>query len=470
MAVERDAEDCHSTSLRKRRRSSAQNGGNRTLANQEALSRNQRVTRSQARSRKRALGTTDLSSNQSAEYISNSKAVTNLDGADSLQQTEKEQSLQGHHRGTAAPEQSQPAPLTRQTLQLLDNSGRFHSAAAMTSEITGASDGTEVSINAYDTSYEAALNERYIFFYEGKPENIPKDVSDIEMAVFADMERRASPTGEADLVRYLLTRISGEPDVVSQILPKCVPLEGLQSSDQVEIATDQLWHGCLALDPDIQPSLTTPKPDLTIGWNSAIFPYMRATKNLRVFQCPVVSTNKLSWPLFTAEVKGDGGSLRVAKLQNLHNAAIMLSNLRELMRAAAKEADFFNKIHVCSLQLTPESIQLSYYWATRSETGQVSYYGNVMETWSPNNQRGGQYDEARRCVHNAIELVKTNAYDTIRSCMADVEQRYAPRTMAHIPSPRNMSDRRVRKTSSGNASAAKTTSSRKKSLSRTSNI
>ncbi|KAL9627570.1 MAG: hypothetical protein Q9164_007568, partial [Protoblastenia rupestris] len=160
---------------------------------------------------------------------------------------------------------------------------------------------------------------------------------------------------------------------------------------------------------------------------------------------------------------------------NLHNAAIMLSNLRELMKAAAKEADFFNKIHVLSLQLTPQSIQLSYYWATRSKDGQVSYYGNVLDTWSPNNKRDGQYDEARRCIHNAIELVRTNAYDTIYSCMANVEKLYAPKRMAEIPSLRNMSSRRVRKrrvrkTSSKKASAAKASSSGKSSLSRVSNI
>lgn len=470
MDIERGAEDCYSTSLRKRRRSSAHNGGNKKLAYQDAVSRTQRVTRSQSRSQQRAPGSTNLSNGQSARNISNNKAVTNLDDIEAIQQTEGEQSSQGHHRGPAAPEQSQPIPLTRQALQLLENSGRSHPSAAMNSEITGASDVTEASINAYDTAYEAALNERYIFFYEGKPENLPTDVSDIEIAVFAETERTESPKGEADLVRYLLTRISGEPDLVSQILPKCVPLEGLQLSDQVELATDQLWRRCLALDPDLQPSLTTPKPDLTIGWKSALFPFMRATKNLRASQCPVVSTNKLSWPLFTAEVKGDGGSLRIAKLQNLHNAAIMLSNLRELMKAAAKESDFFNKTHVLSLQLTPESIQLSYYWATRSENGQVSYYGNVLETWSPNNQRGGQYDEARRCIHNAIELVQTKAYDTIHSCMADVEKVYPPRPMAQIPSPRSMSGQRVRKTSSGKASVAKASSSGKSSLSRTSNI
>lgn len=183
MAIKRGAEDCYSTSLQKRRRSSAQNGGNIELANQDALSRTQRVTRSQARPQQRAPSISDLLKSQSAKYLSNSKAVTNLDGIQARQQAEGGQSSQGHQRGTAAPEQSQPIPLTRQALQLLENSGRSHSSAAMDSEITGASDVTEASLNAYDTAYEAALNERYIFFYEGKSENLPKDVSDVEIAV-----------------------------------------------------------------------------------------------------------------------------------------------------------------------------------------------------------------------------------------------------------------------------------------------
>ena len=181
-----------------------------------------------------------------------------------------------------------------------------------------------------------------------------------------------------------------------------------------------VWRRCLALDPDLKPSLSTPKPDLTIGWNSEIFPFARASKNLHVFQCPVASSDHISWPLFTAEVKGEGGSLRVAKLQNLHNAAIMLSNLRELMKAALKEADFFNKIHVISLQLTIESVQLSYYWATRSDEGQVSYYGNVLATWTPSSHRDEDFIEACRCINNAIELVTTRMYPFVYSNMADI--------------------------------------------------
>lgn len=43
------------------------------------------------------------------------------------------------------------------------------------------------------------------------------------------------------------------------------------------------------------------------------------------------------------------------------------------MKAALKEAESFNKIHVLSLELTVETLQLSYYWATRSKNGQVIY-------------------------------------------------------------------------------------------------
>lgn len=223
------------------------------------------------------------------------------------------------------------------------------------------SGASEASINAYDPEYEAALNERSVFFYRGKPEGIPRDVSEVRAAVFAKGKASKPLKTQAKLVRSLLPQIILKSDVVAQILPQIVSFEDLQKDGQKAIAVDQHWRRCLALNPDTPPSLSTPKPDLTIGWNSEIFHFARASKSLRTFQCPLSTANHISWPLFTAEVTGEKGSLRAAKLQNLYNAAIMLSNLRELMKAALNEAEFFNKIHVMSLQLTTETVQLSYY-------------------------------------------------------------------------------------------------------------
>ena len=53
----------------------------------------------------------------------------------------------------------------------------------------------------------------------------------------------------------------------------------------------------------------------------------------------------------------------VVGLRNLHNGAVILSNLFELERECGDEEAFFDKVHVIGLELTVESVQLSYYWA-----------------------------------------------------------------------------------------------------------
>ena len=324
---------------------------------------------------------------------------------------------------------------------------------------------TAASINAYHPAYEAALNKRGIYLYRGKSEDCPPEICEIRDALYAANKNARFPEDQANLVREMLKKRIGEPEVVAKILPKFVPLTQIEKDSLVDYATDQFWRRCLAFGRDLKPSLKTPKPDLTIGWSSDLFLFKKASRSLRAFQCPIPSTIGISWPLFTAEVKGDGGSLRVARLQNLHNAAIMLSNLRELMKAASREAEFFDKIHVISLQLTPEVVQLSYYWATKSDDGQVTYYGDILDTWSPNSHKDVHLDEAYRFTYNAIELVRTRAYKSIHSCMADIENFYAQTPMHQIPSPRDITGYRVRKTSVRKARVQKT-GVRKKSSSR----
>lgn len=475
MAIKTGAKDCSDTARRRKGVFSPLVEDRKPIFERESLPRTQRVTRSQARCQSEVPAIQTTSKHKSTRALLNGKAVSRLYSNETAQTPRKKQSSKSSNEEKPAPEQSQPRPqpqplpLTKETLSLLDHSTRSYRSPSMVSDNTEKSEATKVSINAYDPGFETALNERFVFLYKGKPTFLPKDVGKIQAAVFTTNETSKPTKEQADLVRSLLSKISGEPDMVSQILPKVVPLEQLQMNDQKEVAVDQYWRRCLALDPDLYPSLCTPKPDLTIGWNSEVFPFVRASKSLRAFQCPVASTNNISWPLFTAEVKGEGGSLRVAKLQNLHNAAIMLSNLRELTRAAMKEAEFFDKIHVISLQLTMETIQLSYYWATRSEDGQVSYYGNVLATWTPNSHCDEEFIEACCGIHSAIELVTNRAYPFVYSNMADIEKIYAAKSMAQIPSPRSRPSQRVRKTTSGKASTARAGSSKKSLLSRTTN-
>ncbi|MCJ1279656.1 hypothetical protein MMC21_007480 [Puttea exsequens] len=450
MPIKRGAKDCPDVSPQRRRSSASQNKGKKLTFKQAPLSA-QRVTRSKAKHQR---------------PIAASKATGRDQNSSPTGNNDTHSRAQGEPLGLDFPEQpisqqSQPLSLSREALQLLNNANRtLGDSVASASGDSEASDG---SLNAYHPAFEQALNDRYVFFFEGKLDELPNDLDKLQTAVFAQTSTAEPPEGQAGLVRRLLTRVRGEPDMVSQIMPEIVPFERLKREESTEVAVNQLWRRCLALDPDIKPSLATPKPDVTIGWNSEIFSFQKANKNLRSFQSPVSLNNHLSWPLFTIEIKGEGGCLRHAQLQNLYNAAVMLSNLRELMKAALKEAEFFNKIHVLSLELTVETVQLSCYWATCSKNGQVVYYGKALDSWGIRGNRDASFNEAYRCIHNAIDLVRSQAYPFVYSYMNSVEQLFSTKVIAQIPSPRSMSNQRIRKNRSEKAPSTKTSSSKRSS-------
>lgn len=115
----------------------------------------------------------------------------------------------------------------------------------------------------------------------------------------------------------------------------------------------------------IQPEIAAPKPDRTFGWSYKAFAsHIDDIRALGVHACPIL-TEPLVFPIFAIEIKGAQGALEVARLQNLHNGATMLSNLLYLRRNSGnmqeKMKEFFNKIYVLSFEITAENIQMSGY-------------------------------------------------------------------------------------------------------------
>lgn len=82
---------------------------------------------------------------------------------------------------------------------------------------------------------------------------------------------------------------------------------------------DQMWDKRVSqqFNSDMDTTLTVPKPDQTIGWSAKIFPYPRALASLRPYAYPLVQTSELLFPAFTVEGKGDLGSLKISRMQNL---------------------------------------------------------------------------------------------------------------------------------------------------------
>ncbi len=332
-------------------------------------------------------------------------------------------------------------PLTRGALRRLDQSTRNPTRTTMASQSLEslASDASTDTINAYHPQFETELNLRRIYCAEDELDQSPSNLGEVTEAVFA--ARKSPDPNETDArnFRKRIRKAPNESATVQSILPKIVPLEDLMDSDTASTAPDQPWHRRLLSYHKLKPCLATPKPDNTVGWSPNVFPYPKTSRLLKDFILPVAQNAKLAWPLFTIEVKGDKGNLKVAKLQNLHNAAIMLSNLLQLRQACGKEKDFFHNVHVLSLELTTESIQLSCYWASRHSNGEASYHGKSLACWSPNDPSGKGYIDARRCVRNAMEWVKNKAHPWIDSDMKSLETKLEV-DMSQITPPQSQSD------------------------------
>ena len=305
-------------------------------------------------------------------------------------------------------------PLTERALYQLNKLNRTSSSEAspaMTSGISSALpeslivEKKEGLINAYSPSYCEALEERGIEFADDqRPSNFKK----LKEALKEKRSTSVPDDAAVKRLRNLVSEANSESGVVQNILPEIVPHKALDHDTNCMVPDDK-WDLKTMVEPNVKPALTPVKPNWTYGWPKKHFECKRAMKLLGAYACPVVKSPQLAFPLFTIEVKGEKGCLKVARLQNLHNGATMLSNLWNIRQFydKEKENEFFDNVHAMSLQLTAESIQLSCYWAARNGNGGIKFYGTEVRTWSL--YEVDQYKKACRYTLNAMDWVREQA-------------------------------------------------------------
>ena len=296
--------------------------------------------------------------------------------------------------------------LTREALRQLGESDIASSKAI--SESSSAKNLKDANLTAYDDLFASALERRGIYLEELS--KAPTNLSELLQTLKS--ERPCSSYDDRITEHILNARLlpATEKNVIGDLFKMVLPIE-VRRNDF--IGTDEPWDVGILIKPEIQPALAVPKADRTIGWVTKVFavPYIKATQYLGCAMRPIPMFGNLAWPYCTVELKSETGSLRVADLQNLHNAAVILNNMLKLMESAgemevpgeeqeaqedhqAKEEqgaeedrrrkdeknEFFNKIRALSVQFHPEMIALSCYWASRDD-GEVKYYGRRIETW-----------------------------------------------------------------------------------------
>jgi len=325
-----------------------------------------------------------------------------------------------------------PLSLTRQTLRKYNEANGFsHRSSSMGSDsnsnatgsrLANAEEAKDVSdpkepkgaINANHPDYTDALESAGVCF-AGRSTEKPSNYDALTRALYA---LRAGPDPDDDIadIYYDETRESvTETEFCRAALPWLVPTRELSQDKKICVAYDISWSRDVMLDANIDQKLTTLKPDMTIGWYKQTFGLTRALRALLRWACPVSTKPKLTFPLFTIEAKGRSGTLEASSSQNLHNAATMLSNLLYLKKKCGKSGDdsFFNRVHVLTAEITTETVQLSCYWATRSESEGVKYYGMRLASWSPAERC--HFKEAHRCLRNAMDWVRKEAFDWVTS-------------------------------------------------------
>ncbi len=313
-------------------------------------------------------------------------------------------------------------PLTEEALNLLNRNTNLESSRSskLVSDVNESvtSEAESGSINAPDPEYHNALQDRDIYFADHK--DAPPNLHDLWEAMLLPEESLGPDDIEAENIRAHLTNGNNESESVKNYLPQLVPFMSMQLDKDTAYVGDQLWRCDIALQPDLKPSLTTPKPDVTIGWEPEFFRsrFPRAYKSLQATISPIAGYRSVAWPIFTIEAQGNGGSMRVARLQNLHNGAFMLSNLFELKRKCGDEEAFFDKVHVIGVELTAESVQLSCYWARRNDAGDIEYLGKRVQCWSLSDRTGDSLRQARRGIRNAFGWIMPRTLEWIVSDMA----------------------------------------------------
>ena len=119
----------------------------------------------------------------------------------------------------------------------------------------------------------------------------------------------------------------------------------------------------------------------------------------------------------------------------------MLSNLYALKQKCRREETFFDKVHAMGVEIFDTCVQLSCYWATRSKSGEIKYLGTRLQTWILLNRGDSGYREARLCIHNAIDWVRSEAQEWIRSDLQSIEDMFVSIPHSQITPPKSRSVR-----------------------------
>lgn len=131
----------------------------------------------------------------------------------------------------------------------------------------------------------------------------------------------------------------------------------------------QVWNTSILLHSRLLLRLSSPIPDIVVDWSiesfgnsyaNLFYSHEAITKmHRRAYSAP---NGDMYWPMITIKGKSARGQVHKARLQNLHNASIMVNNILELKKNVSKKIKgneleaFYSRALVFTMELTTELI------------------------------------------------------------------------------------------------------------------
>ncbi|KAI9888361.1 MAG: hypothetical protein M1814_000544 [Vezdaea aestivalis] len=328
-----------------------------------------------------------------------------------------------------------PAELTRRNLSLLERltNGMAPDGTDSFSTTATSRDTESVSknnVNPRHTLYPYELECRgAVFADDGEPDDA-STVREILGRSRGDNPLDAeSGAASAQDFRAQVATTSSEASAMSKIISKLIPDQGEISRSPDRYSIENVpWSAPnypFPLSPDSTHGIAVPKADLTLGWTIKAFESSQIAAISSQYSKPKIK-NKISFlPYFTVEVKGESGSLQVARLQNLHNALAIASNFIQLKRLAGTEDEFHGKVFAMTIELTAEVMQLSWYW-TKKDGEDFKMYGTYEKIWAMMDKDPLNYLTAKNYFLNAIEYLEKHTKSWIARDLAKLKSKIQP--------------------------------------------
>jgi len=92
--------------------------------------------------------------------------------------------------------------------------------------------------------------------------------------------------------------------------------------------------------------------------------------------------------------------MRVAHLQNLHSASIMLNNQHELCLKAGRAEFPYHQVMARTIDITAETLGLNCHWIAKDESGDLLFYARASESFSLLSITDKAYVESLAAVRN----------------------------------------------------------------------